>query len=61
MVEICMLLGRNAKEVMDSIEIAKYLFSTILTLFPDTLDTPGKCIAIIIDNGSRHVISSIIT
>ena len=55
-----MTLNANTKSGMDSIEFAKYFFSTILTLFPDAADTPAKRVAIVVDNGPRRVISSMI-
>ena len=55
-----MTLEANAKAGLDSIEFAKYLFSTILLLFPYAADTPGKHIAIIVDSGPGRVNSSMI-
>ena len=43
-----MTLGANAKACMDNTEFAKYLSSTILPLYPDTVDLKGKRVTIII-------------
>ena len=45
---------------MDSIDFEKYLFSTILSMFPDAADTPGKRVAIIVDSGPGCVNSIIL-
>ena len=55
-----MTLVENIKAGMDSIEFAKYIFSTILPLFPDSEDTPGKRVAIIVDSGPGRVNSSML-
>ena len=60
MVEVGIMLGENAKACMDPIDFAKYLLSTILPMFPDTADTPGKHIEIIVDSGPGPVNSSIL-
>ena len=55
-----MTLVENIKAGMDSIEFAKYIFSTILPLFPDSEDTPVKRVAIIVDSGPGRVNSSML-
>ena len=40
--EVGMTLGANPKAGMDMKEFAKYLFSSIVPLYPDASDTPGK-------------------
>ena len=58
MVEVGMPLGANTKACMYSIEFVKYLFSTILPLFPDAAYTQDKHLAIIVDSGPARVNSS---
>ena len=60
MVELGRTLGANSKAGMDSIDFSEYLFSTILPLFPDAADTPGKRVAIIVDSGPGRVNSIIL-
>ena len=55
-----MKLGENAKSGMDSIEFVKYIFLSILPLFPDAAYTPGKRVAIIVDSGPGRVNSSML-
>ena len=43
------------KAGMDMKEFAKYLFSSIVPLYPDASDIPGKQVAIIVDSGSGCV------
>jgi len=40
---------------MDKKEVAKHLFATIIPLYPNVTDIPGKPIAIIVDSGPRRV------
>ena len=49
--EVGMTIGSNAKAGMDSKEFLKYLFSTIVPLYPDAADVSGKRVAIIVDSG----------
>ena len=60
MVQVGFTLVVNAKTCMDSVEFAKYTFSKILPMFPDTADTPGKCVSIIFDSGPGYVNSSML-
>ena len=55
-----MTLGENSKAFMDSIDFAKYFLLTILPLFPDATDTPGKILAIIVDSSPGRVNSSML-
>ena len=55
MKEAGMTLGANPKAGMDMKEFAKYLFSTIVPLYPDASDRPGKRVAIIVDSGPGRV------
>ena len=41
------MLGGNAKAGIDMKEFVKYLFATVVPLYPDVADTPGKCIAML--------------
>ena len=43
--------GANAKAGMDNIEFEKYLMESIVPLYPDALDIPGKRVCIIVDSG----------
>ena len=56
-----MTLGAKAKARMYSIELAKYLFSIILTLFADATYTLSKYVAIIVDSGPGRVNESMFT
>ena len=53
--EIGMTLGANPKAGMDRKEFAKYLFSSIVPLYPDASDRPGKRVASIVDSGPGRV------
>ena len=45
--EVGMTLGANAKAGMDMKEFAKYLFATVVPLYPDATDMPGKHVALL--------------
>ena len=53
--EIGMTLGANPKAGMDMKEFAKYLFSSIVPLYPEPSEKLGKRVAIIVDSGPEHV------
>ena len=44
-------LGMNEKGGMDECEFSKYLFNSIVPLYPDVLDIPGKRVMIKVDSG----------
>ena len=58
--EIEMILGSNSKAGIDGKEFAKYLFVTILPLYPDSADIPGKRIAVIVDSGPGRLNSDML-
>ena len=41
----------NAKAGMDAVEFSKYLQTSVMSLYPDVQDTPGKRVIIIVDSG----------
>ena len=41
--EVGMTLGANSKAGMDIKEFTKYLFTTVVPLYPDAADKQGKC------------------
>ena len=45
------LFGQNEKGGMDSKEFAKYLFTSIVTLFPHVKDKPGHRVLLNVDSG----------
>ena len=55
-----MTFGANPKAGMDYIEFSKYIFSTIVPLYPDAEDIAGKRVAIIVDSGPGRVNSSML-
>jgi hypothetical protein len=47
--------GMNEKAGMNTVELQKYIFGSILPLFPDAADVPGKRIILKVDSGpGRH-------
>ena len=58
--EVGMTLRANPKAGMDTKEFAKYLFATIVPLYPDTADKPGKRVAVIVDSGPGRVNSDML-
>ncbi len=44
-------IGLNEKGGMDQEEFEKYIHNSILPLFPDACDLPGKCVMIKVDSG----------
>ena len=50
-----MTFGANPKAGMDNIEFNKYLFSTIVPLYPDAEDKAGKRVAVVVDSGPGRV------
>ena len=53
--EVGMTLGANTKARMDTKKFAKYLFATIVHMYPDVADKPGKRVAVIVDSGPGRV------
>ena len=47
--------GQNEKGGIDSEEFAKYLFTSIVTLFPHAKDKPGHRILLKVDSGSGRM------
>ena len=41
----------NAKACMDAVEFSNYLQKSVMPIYPDTQDTPGKRVLIIVDSG----------
>ena len=58
--EVGMTLGANAKAGMDGEKFAKYLFATIVLLYPDAIDVPGKRVAVIVDSGPGRLNSDML-
>ncbi len=44
-------IGMNKKGIMTDDEFKKYINNSILPLYPDLEDTPGKCILLKVDSG----------
>ena len=45
----------NAKAGMDAVEYLKYLQTSVMPLYPDAQDTPGKRVLIIVDSGNGQI------
>ena len=58
--EVRLTLGANEKAGMDTKGFAKYLFATMLPLYPDSDDKSGKCIAVTVDSGPGRVNTDIL-
>jgi hypothetical protein len=45
------MIGMNKKGGMTDVEFEKYINNSIVPLYPDLKDTPGKCVLLKVDSG----------
>ncbi len=49
--EVSPTFGMNQKGGMDDIEFEKFIFNSIVPIYPNTADTPGKRVILKVDSG----------